>query len=533
MSELKNYRDLARLLLRSYQKISLLIPLVERVRVLQWLNSLGKSWELPVLFWNFAEESFAGLGSQPMNVQSVPTQHVDAVQKTIEVLEFFFQSNSQGFYVFENIQSLYQSLDAKEGQQIWSWLVKISKNSANSGKYLVFLDVNGCDFPANLSALIPSVTYTYPSSQEIYQLLEELLPPEQRSEEVLGICRGLSLEEISLGIKLAIHSDNSRESTNLADFLLDYKISQLQKLGLSFLPKPEVTDIGGLGRLKDELVRVQAGFSDVAREYDLPVPKGWLLVGPPGTGKSFAAKVTAKYLGFPLISVGIEQAISMGSAHLKRTLEHIETMAPALIYFDEFDKFFVNNAATGEDSTSKQVLGVFLTWLQEKRSQTFIVATLNRLEVLPPELIREGRFDKIFYVGFPTPRERKEILKLHLSRFDPAYRDGNGRLSESEWKLILSRTYNFTGAELSALAIGAAWLVFFQQNEDRSPKIGTKRDLVIELSHLMEQREKMTSLFARRTDDVLAIENRARAVSEPSSYEDDGLYDDAPSSLWG
>lgn len=105
---------------------------------------------------------------------------------------------------------------------------------------------------------------------------------------------------------------------------------------------------------------------------------------------------------------------------------------------------------------------------------------------------------------------------------------------DSEWKLILSRTYNFTGAELSALASGAAWSVFFSDRVTQSEgESFQKKDLTINLSDLLAQREKMTSLFARRTDDVLAIENRAKAISEPASYEDDGTYDDTPSSLWG
>ncbi|MGB7443035.1 MAG: AAA family ATPase, partial [Coleofasciculaceae cyanobacterium] len=311
-------------------------------------------------------------------------------------------------------------------------------------------------------------------------------------------------------------------SQNLTPQLLDYKIERLQGLGLDFIPKPNVSNFGGLDRLKQGIEEVRADFSAEARTYNIPLPKGWLLVGPPGTGKTFAAKVCAYNLGFPLISVGVDAVMSGGAAYLKRLLRRIEACSPAVCYFDEFDKFFTANRATGEDSQSKQVLGVLLTWLQEKRSPVFVIATLNRLDALPPELTRAGRFDKIYYVGFPQANERQEIFQLHASRFDKRYLSGDSPLTEREWKILLGKTVNCTGAEIRSIIESAARKLFHQG-----------LPLVIGLSELLEQREGMIPLYARDTERVLAMENRAKYVAEPASSLDQSVFAPPVTSYWG
>ncbi|NER32417.1 MAG: AAA family ATPase, partial [Symploca sp. SIO1C4] len=312
------------------------------------------------------------------------------------------------------------------------------------------------------------------------------------------------------------------QADNLADALLDYKIRRLQGLGLDFIPKPDVSDFGGLNRLRQGIEGVRADFSPEARAHNIPLPKGWLLVGPPGTGKTFAAQVCALRLGFPIISVGVDAIVAGGAAYLKRLLRRIEACAPVVCYFDEFDKFFMANSATGEDNKSKQVLGVLLTWLQEKRTPTFVIATLNRLDALPPELTRAGRFDKIYYVGFPQAIERKEIFQIHASRFDPRYLSGDGPLTESEWKILLGKTVNCTGAEIRSIVESAARKLFH---------LGLP--IVIALPELLEQREAMIPLYARDTERVLAMENRAKYISEPASIPDKSVFAPPITSYWG
>jgi SpoVK/Ycf46/Vps4 family AAA+-type ATPase len=245
-----------------------------------------------------------------------------------------------------------------------------------------------------------------------------------------------------------------------------------------------------------------------------------LLVGPPGTGKTFSAKVCATKLGFPLINIGIDQVISGGVDKFKQLLNRVEAAAPAVVYFDEFDKFFAVDGGGNTQAEQQSVLGILLTWLQEKQSETFVIASLNRLDALPPEITRAGRFDKLFYCGFPQSNERVEILKIHCGRFDRRWIDSP--LNLEQWRILLQKTQNCTGAELRAIAENAARQLFREG-----------KPLEIELEHLLEQRALMTPLYYRDIDRILAIENRAKGISEPASSPDLSQYAPPSVSLWG
>ncbi|MEM6404705.1 MAG: AAA family ATPase, partial [Cyanobacteria bacterium P01_D01_bin.116] len=195
--------------------------------------------------------------------------------------------------------------------------------------------------------------------------------------------------------------------------------------------------------------------------------------------------------------------------------------APVVLYFDELDKLFSNSSTGGEDANSAQILGTLLTWLQDKKTAVFVVATLNRIDVLPPELTRMGRFDEIFYVGFPQAYERKEILMMHLARFDKRYKDSDV-LSQKEWRIILNNTVNCTGAELARIVEKAARKLFHQ---------GLKMN--IGLNELLEQRDSMVPLYVRDTDRILAIANRAKYFAQPASSEDTSVFAPAITSFWG
>ena len=186
-----------------------------------------------------------------------------------------------------------------------------------------------------------------------------------------------------------------------------------------------------------------------------------------------------------------------------------------------FDKFFNASVNTGEDKNSRSVLAILLTWLQDKKSKVFVIATLNRLDALPPELTRIGRFDEIFWVGFPQAKERKEILTLHLSRFDPRYKNADP-LTPKEWRIILNKTLNLTGAELARCVEKAARDLFHQ---------GKK--IVIGLDELLKQREQIVSLFSRDADRILAIENQAKSFSQPASSPDNSEFAPTLQSYWG
>lgn len=547
-------------LLNCYSGVSFSIPLIERQRILREITQiLGNSLNLPIYLWNLATHGYQLL---QFNQQ---TQHLDSslfvefadsyippIQQVTSALSFVNNYEQNGLFILENVQSLMKG-NGQLGEQelLASWLVntlyacQITAGETKS-KYLILLDTNEVELPENLSAIIPSYTLPLPNLLEISELMQSLLPNNsQISQELLLAVTGLTLEEIKIGFRLnderrrkndekEVEKDelissfivpnssfNSSFIVQISSFLLDYKIKRLQSLGLEFIPQPDVIDVGGLDRLKLALEGVKIDFSESARKSKIPLPKGWLLAGPPGTGKTFSAKVCAKKLGFPLINVGIDTVKMGGATHLKRLLKRIEAASPCVCYFDEFDKFFLANNASVEDSETKQILGVLLTWLQEKISPTFVIATLNRLDALPPELTRAGRFDKIFYVGFPQAIERKQIFQLHASKYDQRYKTDSA-LTYQQWQVLLGKTQNCTGAEIRAIVEASARKCFHQG-----------REILLELEELLAARELITPLYIRDTERVLAMENRAKGIAEPASSLDTSEYAPVATSLWG
>ncbi len=481
-------------LLTVYQAVILDFPLSDRSLVFQQFNQL----------------------SDRLGVELVPL--------TISSSENLPNLTSGQLYLLDEFPTLIKSLSGVQQYQIIQWLLRLITQKIDKC-YFILTNGIGQSLPDYLLPLIPSVNWPLPNLSEIQTMLTEELGTTDETlalseVEVLAVTlAGLSTAEIMTGLRLIDHNQAIKPQ------LLSFKRQQLGALGLNFLPTPNLSTVGGLDRIKTAISQVAIDYSSRASANGIPFPKGWLLAGPPGTGKTFTAKICAVELGFPLISVGVDVIKSFGAAYLKQLLIRIESASPAVCYFDEFDKFFDPDAALNGGSNSKEVLGVLLTWLQEKQTKTFVIATLNRLDALPPELTRAGRFDRIFYVGFPQASERFEILKLHANRFDSRYSQGDDYypLTQQQWAILLNRTQNFTGAELQALVEKAAKTKFYTGVDS----------ITLNLDDFLQARSLITPLYIRDTERVLAMENRARFVSEPSSSPDHSVFAPPQTNLGG
>ena len=256
---------------------------------------------------------------------------------------------------------------------------------------------------------------------------------------------GLSQPELLWGVDSITNSlDEDLDTQTYIERLLEYKQNKLKQLGLSFLPPPEIGEIGGMDLLKENIKKLEIELAADRSKYNIPETDGWVLVGIPGVGKSLSAKVIQIKLSLPMIHIPAEKVKENGPAYLARILKLCEANAPNIVYFDELEKIFPEGNLQSDGTST---LGVFLTWLQEKTAPCFVLATLNRLDNLPPELIRAGRFSEIWYVGFPQPNERREIFNLYLRKYDHRYREDI--LDLSQWRELIDESIRFTGAEIA------------------------------------------------------------------------------------
>ena len=244
--------------------------------------------------------------------------------------------------------------------------------------------------------------------------------------------------------------------------------------------------VGGLENLKTWLKNRSHAFSDKAREYGLPEPKGLLLLGVQGCGKSLTAKAIAATWGLPLLRFDVGTVfgsfIGQTEENMRKALRMAEALSPAVLWLDEIEKAFAGSKGGGQTDAgvSARVFGTFLTWLQEKEKPVFVVATANSVTSLPPELLRKGRFDEIFFVDLPTREERETIFSIHLSKRgrDP---------SAFPLSALAERAEGFSGAEIEEAIVSAMYAAFPQGRDLQGSDIAMALEETVPLSVLLAE----------------------------------------------
>jgi hypothetical protein len=308
------------------------------------------------------------------------------------------------------------------------------------------------------------------AAQNDIELVVEL--SQIKMEELARALLGLSLEEISDYLRLTTRQKRVAQSITVnQEFItaaVEYKTRILAQMGIE-LGKPAEIEFGGLDLLRDWLQKRRRLFTQEARSLNLPRPKGVLLAGPPGTGKSLVAKNIAQILNLPLLQIDIASMLGslVGESenNVRRALKTAEAIAPCVVWLDEVEKALSGSGDTS--GVSQRILGSILTFMSESRAGVFVVATANDVSQLPSELKRKGRFDENFYVALPTETERAAILVKHLARF------GCSGINEEYIEAIAQGTEKFSGAELETLAAEAALIAF----EDERPQQVSIADL--------------------------------------------------------
>ena len=317
---------------------------------------------------------------------------------------------------------------------------------------------------------------------------------------------GLSSGEAVRVFRKACGASGALDAAAVAEIVRDKRRALRRTPALGFHDAEEgLGGVGGLGELKRWLTERRRAFGEEARRFGLPAPRGLLLLGVQGCGKSLCAKAVASEWQFPLLRLDLAAAFGSAlrspEAAMREASQVAESIAPAVLWIDEIEKGF---AAAETDARSSRVFGSFLTWLAEKRAPVFVVATANDVSRLPPELLRRGRFDELFFVDLPSQRERAEILAIHLRKHqrDPL----QFRLEE-----LAAGAERLTGAELEQAVVAALHVAFAATREVSSDDVANALTQTVPLYETYEERIKELRDWAR---------TRARSASLDSRMAD-------------
>jgi len=420
----------------------------EELHVSELLQQGAATIQLPLFRWSITE----GLHRQETGYQ--PQRHNIPPG---EVLSHIKASRVPGVYL---LIDFHPYLDEARNIRL---LKEIALQAERTGQSLVLLSFR-LRLPAELEHLSATFTLEPPDAESRSAIVDEIVAEWQRQsggqasvdsdvqKTLVRNLTGLTASEVRRLVRNAIFDDGVLNDDDLPGVARS-KYELLNRGGvLSFEPDTAAyADIGGLENLKHWLEQRRVAFAGVNDVSGLPTPKGILLLGVQGCGKSLAAKAIAGSWGLPLLQLDLGAAYHKyygeTERNLRESLQAAEAMAPSVLWIDEIEKGL---AVDQDDSLSRRVLGTLLTWMAERDAQVFIVATANDISTLPPELVRKGRLDEIFFVDLPDSETRKEIFTIHLQK--------RGYKADTfELDVLSELAAGFSGAEIEQVVVAALY----------------------------------------------------------------------------
>ncbi|AFZ42567.1 AAA ATPase central domain protein [Halothece sp. PCC 7418] len=488
--------ELSVLIQAQYPLIYLITPEEERAE--QAISEIAEQAKSrPVYVWTVTH-GIAEYGKS----QQTPQRNTVSPEAAIE---WVVRQKEAGIYIFKDLHPFIDSPATTR------WLRDAIASFKGTDKIIVVMSPVQ-QVPIELEKEVVVLDYPLPDLAELDQVLTKQLERTKQSrldssvrEKLLRATLGLTRDEAEK-VYRKVYVTSQRFSESEVDVVLSEKKQLIRRNGiLEFLEEDETLDnIGGLEELKRWLRLRSEAFTKKARDYGLPQPKGMLILGVPGCGKSLTAKTTSRLWGLPLLRLDMGRiydgsTVGRSEANLRNALKTAESISPAILFIDELDKAFSGSAGSSDSDggTSSRIFGSFLTWMQEKESPVFVMATANRVERLPGEFLRKGRFDEIFFVDLPNTEERGDIFRIHLqkrrsdiSRFDL---DQLAKLSEG-----------FSGAEIEQALIAAMYDAFAQDREF------TQLDIIAALKSTLPLSRTMT-------EQVNALREWAHQRARPAS----------------
>jgi ATPase family associated with various cellular activities (AAA) len=463
----------------------------EETRATEILTQVAEDLVLPLYDWTLSQ-GMARLGGAP----------IYNTQEPLQVLTQISALDSDGLYLLKDFhKDLSQDIIVRKLRDI--------SEKFRRARRAIFILAPSVVIPVELEKDVARFTLSLPDEQELGEVAAATLRDLQRQYKiqvnlppgqgplVARALGGLTGQEARRVLNQAV-LEKMKLDLGAISLIRSVKGSLVRDQGvLEFLePSEDLKSVGGLGRLKSWLDKRRGALTPEGERFGLEPPRGVLILGTQGCGKSLCAKAVAREWNMQLLKFDssslFDKYIGESEKNLRKSLQVAEAVAPAVLWIDEIEKMFPNAALHSESDggLSMRIFGTFLTWMQEKKAAVFVVATSNDISALPPELLRKGRFDEIFFVDLPTPEERKIIFTIHLSR-------RKQEPSKFDLTRLAAASEGFSGAEIEQAISSALYTAFSLKSPLSTEMILKELQSTYPLSTTMREKVEALREWAR------------------------------------
>ncbi len=398
-----------------------------------------------------------------------------------EAIEWYIEEITKGSKIAFIMEDLYMYFDSPQRREIITLLKKVARIPQSEGTLILSQPIR--NLPIELEKDVYMLEIPLPDMEVLKRVIDEVvnkdfkLDIEYSSPEdwdyIAEAALGLTEMEAKYTFREIITA-YKQLTKNEVPYIVQRKEQIIKKSGILeyFHPRESFSDVGGLENLKKWLEVRKEGFDPHAKDYGMTPPKGVLLLGIQGCGKSLVAKAIAAEWNLPLLRLDIGKVfggiVGESEANIRKALAVAEAISPSILWIDEIEKGLagVTSSDQTDSGTTARVFSTILTWMQEKEKPVFVVATANDISKLPPELLRKGRFDEIFFVDLPGKRSRREIWEIHLKkrlgkhRYKKAINKGDMNVDR-----LVDLSKGFSGAEIEEAVNEALYMAYHEEKE--------------------------------------------------------------------
>jgi AAA+ superfamily predicted ATPase len=463
----------------------------ETLRIHAMLVSAAKDLEKDLFIWNRVE------GIKKWDSKNRKFESEDEEAQTPDAALNFFEDKDDILLLLEDFHPDLTEDKPRTIKTLRNFALNNSKN-----KTLIFSQPFR-QLPKELEKEVHILELPYPSFEDIKAIYKKVCneygikDSGEPDSDLIEAALGLTIMEAEKAFSLAYIESGNLSSAEVP-LVIREKENVIKKSGYLeyYHPKETMTDVGGLSNLKDWLIKRGRAFDKGAKDFGLTYPRGILLLGIPGTGKSLTAKAIGNEWHFPLLRLDMGKIfggiVGESERNIREALNIAEAIAPSILWIDEIEKGMsgISSSGSTDGGTTARVLGTFLTWMQEKTKPVFVVATANDISQLPPELLRKGRVDEIFFVDLPTEKEREEIIKIHLKK-------KNRKPKDFDTKELAKKSKGFSGAELEEVVKEALFQAYDEEKEVTNEHILKAIEKTFPLSRTMHETISKMRMWAK------------------------------------